>query len=371
MNKRVLIFVILLALVVCGALILKPKDADNKVHEPLVKEESKEVENPLKEPDISPEEQELLEQFTPEEVENLRYSHEAAQAANQSVIFYGQCMDQNGIPIEGVLVEAKLTKMRKSMLSVVANDSFKFAEILQAVSDEKGRFEFIDEGSSLSLTKMQKDGYLSAEKALYGGYQFGQILVGGNMAGMHQADPLNPVTFTLWKKSESSSEVDVKRNRSFRSDMEIKKSSLGRGHYFDLSRGSVVSRPSPNSMEVIALNDADSRWDPEQFKHVGRGSNTAWSYTLSIPEGGLIKTDDVFLFRPPESGYKESFKFEIPEGEDGWISQITDQKFYFVTSDKNYGAFILEVRAQADGAMSFFFNKLYFNPSGARDLENY
>jgi hypothetical protein len=311
----------------------------------------------------SAEEAELLKQYTPEEIEKLKHSHEAALAANQNVVFYGLCIDQNGNPIEGVTVEAKLSKMRKSMVSAVLNESFKYHENLTTVTDETGRFEFKDEGSYLHLEKIHRPGYLDARGPKSFGFSFGQILYGKAMAGMHQPDPLNPVVFTLWKQGEGSAVV----RRKYR--FKISQEALREAHYVDLSTGLESQHQSLNTVEVRAHSGASSRWDPVAFKHTGKGSNYAWSYTLEIPGGGIIKTDDSFLFQPPEEGYEESYTFEVPEGEQGWIGRTDDDKFYFKTADGNYGALLIDVYSRANGNVSFYFDKIYFNPEGERNLE--
>ena len=113
MNKRILTAVFLLILILCGLFILKSSDPQEKQEIPLEldsKDDPGVAATIKEEPGLSAEEEELLERFTPEEVENLKYSHQAAQAANQNVIFYGQCLDQDDNPIEGVKVEAEVTK---------------------------------------------------------------------------------------------------------------------------------------------------------------------------------------------------------------------------------------------------------------------
>jgi hypothetical protein len=135
----------------------------------------------------------------------------------------------------------------------------------------------------------------------------------------------------------------------------------------------VTGASSGSVIEVIARNEANVRWDPELFRTVGEGIGKAWSFTLELPGGGFVPTDDLFLFQPPESGYEEIYAFEVPEGgrAKGWISRLEEQKFYFRTADGNYGAFILNVVATAKGEMGFRFNKLYFNPTGERSLEQF
>lgn len=368
MSKRNIIIIVVLLLFLGGALFFGISTEEEK-NEPSV-ETTVEKSVPFagagaeREDDLSEEEAELLERFTPEEIENLKYSHRAAQAANQNVIFYGKCVDQDGNPIAGVQVTAKLTKMRKSMLSVVIHESFKYYEKLTAVTDSDGRFEFVDKGSYLLLEKIEHDGYLEARGPESFGFQFGQILYGSSIAGMHEPDPLEPVVFTMWKKGDGSQAVT--RETSFK----ISKSELGEPTYVDLQQGRRSDRPSSSALEVIARSGGDSRWDPVQFKHVGTGSGFRWSYTLRVPGGGIMRTDDPFLFGPPESGYEESYTFEVPEGEDGWIGRVDNQKFYVKTAGGNYGAVVIDVYSRAEGGVSFYFEKIYYNPTGERDLEH-
>ncbi len=373
MKKRFSITLFFLALVLFGWFLFQSLNPKEKEDVPLAlgtKQSIVEKTTSTKEPELNAEEKELLEKFTPEEVENLKYSHKAAQAANQNVTFYGQCLDQDNNPIEGVRVQAKLTKMRKSMLSVVVTESFKYYDQLETVTDKDGRFEFIDKGSYLLLEQIKRSGYMDARGPESFGYRFGQILTGNTMAGMHKANPLKPIIFTMWKKGEGSTAMQLHDKNGYKSEIGMQKSDMGTVAYFDLSKRSKTGASTGNTIEVTALNEGNRHRDPISRKIVGSRFH-AWSYTLRIPEGGLVQTDDIFLFRPPETGYEESFNFAVPEGEDGWIGQVEAQKFYFKTTDGNYGAFILNVRATADGGMGFRFKKLFFNPTGERNLENF
>lgn len=302
-------------------------------------------------------------------VENLKYSSEAAEAANQNVVFYGKCVDQDGNPIPDVRVTAKITKMRKSMISVVINESFKYHENLTTSSDENGRFSFVEKGSYLVLEDIEKEGYLAARGASRS-YSFGRILTGATMAGIHQGDPLNPVVFTLWEKGEGSAATEIPDRNGANADFGMQEGAKDKVIYLDLGRRIETTGPSENSMKVTLHNSGNRRRDPLSREIAGTRF-PEWSYTLEMPGGGIVLTDDLFLFRPPESGYEESFTFEVPEGEEEWISQVEEQRFYFKTAEGNYGAFALNVRATATGAMGFRFKKLFFNPSGERSLEQF
>lgn len=367
MKKIILGIAILVVLVLLVWLVLKPSPKEESVQ---AKETAPlPVETPVPDQDPSSKDSEALSQYTPEEIENFEYSHKAALAANQNVIFYGQCVDQDGVPIEGVVVEAKITKMRKSMVSVVVTESFKYTDNLEDITGSDGRFEFKSKGSSLTLQKMEKAGYKIPEKSLYKGYQFGQVLYGSAMAGMHKADPLKPVVFTMWKKGQANSgTIEPKTKSGYRADIGMGKENLGKSYYFDLSKATPVNGPSTNALEVVASNSGNRRRDPESGKFVG-STRYAWSYTLRMPNGGLIKTDDPFLYRPPESGYKKDYSLKIPENEKDWVGRVAEQKFYYKTAEGNYGAFILDVRASAVGGVGIRFERIYYNPTGERNLE--
>tara|TARA_B100001093_G_C26835599_1_gene1018187 strand:- start:82 stop:1209 length:1128 start_codon:yes stop_codon:yes gene_type:complete len=305
-----------------------------------------------------------LEQFSEEEIKNLEYSHKAAQAANQNIIFYGKCVDQDGNPIEGVKVDVKITKMRKSMVMAVLKESFKYYETETTMTDSNGRFEFKDRGSYLLFENISHPEYLNARSSSSNrGYQFGQILYGNALAGMHQPDPLKPVIFTLWKKGQGS-KTEVKESR-----VKIKKEELNSTQYFDLKTSKKTNQSDPEAIEISGTNGADLKWDADQKKYIGSSQNYEWSYTISLPNGGFAKTSDLFLFRPPESGYEESYTVQFKGNEEDWTSTPPVKKLYFKTGKGNYGAIEVQGRSYSDGRLLIKFNKILFNPTGERTLE--
>lgn len=292
----------------------------------------------------------------------------AARQANQNVVFYGLCIDQDGNPIEGVSVNARLSKQRRSVVAALITGEFKYYVELAAQTDRSGRFEIKDNGSYLLLERIQREGYLPARGPDSFGFAFGQILYGSAMAGMHQAVIDDPVVFTLWKKGEGSATIDAKRRRTYHADVGLKPEDLAREHFFDLGEGVRKEGPSPRTVTITAQNDGHRRWDSSSNRIIGEPTR-AWSFEFSIPKGGLVETEDLFLFRPPESGFEETFRYATKKGWDGFSYQIEDRKFYFRTTDGNFGAFVLRVDAPSDGGMGFRFSEIYFNPEGERNLE--
>jgi hypothetical protein len=370
--KKTLFSILFVVIMIFGFLFLAKQEKENPLDsgkkssniESIAMQNVEELEK------VDPETAKFIDTLTEEDLEKLKYNFDAANAANQNVVFYGKCVDQNGNPIAGVSVKAKLTKMRKSMTSVLANGSFKYYVYLEAISDQNGRFEFFDEGSYLLLQSIDKSGYMDA-RGPDRGYQFGQILHGNKMAGMHDPDPLKPVVFTMWKKGDGSQTILTKRKvrGEFGADVQIEKDAMDRAHFFDLKQGKIAGSPSTNTLTIVGENEGDAHWDPVKLKNVVSKRYFSWSFQLEIAAGGLQETEDQFLFLPPDSGYQESYEFSVSDDPEQWTGGILGKKFYFRTVEGNYGAFVLNARSSAEGVLSFYFEKIFFNPTGERDLE--
>lgn len=370
--KKILFSILFVVVLIFGFLFLTKQEKKNPLYsgkkssntESIATENVEELEK------ADSETAKFIDTLTEEDLEKLKYNFDAANAANQNVVFYGKCVDQNGNPIAGVSVKAKLTKIRKSMTSVLAKGSFKYYVYLEAISDENGRFKFFDEGSYLLFESIKKSGYMDA-RGSDRGYQFGQILYGNEMAGMHDPDPLKPIVFTMWKKGDGSQTILTKRKvrGEFGADVQIEKDETDHAHFFDLKQGKIAGSPSTNTLTIVGENEGDAHWDPVKLKNVVSKRYFSWSFRLGIAGGGLQETDDQFLFLPPDSGYQESYEFSVSDDPEQWTGDILGKKFYFRTAEGNYGAFELNARSSAEGALSFYFEKIYFNPTGERDLE--
>ena len=61
-----------------------------------------------------------------------------------------------------------------------------------------------------------------------------------------------------------------------------------------------------------------------------------WKLQLSIPNGGLIETNEELAFQAPKSGYQPSIVIDMPATNQNWQAEIRN-KYYIQLPDGNYG----------------------------------
>jgi len=92
---------------------------------------------------------------------------------------------------------------------------------------------------------------------------------------------------------------------------------------------------------------------------------TNWSFSLSIPAGGLIENQDEFQFEAPESGYQPTVEFDFTKGETNWTTQVTKQFYIVFGEPRKYGW----LRIESNIAQETVFLTYAINPDGSRNLE--
>lgn len=89
-----------------------------------------------------------------------------------------------------------------------------------------------------------------------------------------------------------------------------------------------------------------------------------WSFQISVPNGGLVKTDDEFAFEAPDRGYQASITVDMPATNSDWAEDFAGQYYVQLPGDK-YARINLNLSAY-NGAFTI---KSWINPSGSRELE--
>jgi hypothetical protein len=88
-----------------------------------------------------------------------------------------------------------------------------------------------------------------------------------------------------------------------------------------------------------------------------------------VVDGGIIATNDDFMYRAPEAGYRDKYEFAMPATSTNWLPEIDHQQFYVKSRNGQvFGS--LEVRVIPDYNDRSVFDVHYAaNPSGSRNLE--
>jgi hypothetical protein len=244
--------------------------------------------------------------------------------------FYGKVVDEATNPIEG------------------ANIIFGWSEFpadegarkTTTTSDAQGLFSLHDQqGPSLDVW-VSKPGYVSSHNG-----QWGFIYAHG--AIKYVPDPLNPVIFVLHKKGEGTQLITSQNG--MRSDVWVR----------------VPPDETPVAVDLLQKQaSANGQLLISQFKPPFREA-TNWSFSLRIPNGGLIESDDEFQFEAPESNYQTTLEFNFNKGETNWATQVTKQFYIAFGEPRKYGW----LRIQSNLGQETVFLTYAINPSGSRNLE--
>ncbi len=213
-------------------------------------------------------------------------------------------------------------------------------------SDSNGLFSVTGKQGENLTVSVGKDGYYAFDRW---GKTFSYAKVGNGER--HTPDPLNPVVFHLLKEGQG---VDL-IGRDF---------PPGMGQHWQL-------RHDGTPVELDLLNGSQNIMGSGQLKlqfwadlSNRKANKYNWKLQLSIPNGGLVPTDEQFAFQAPKSGYQSSIVIDMPATNQTWLGDLRT-KYYIHLPDGKYGR------------IDFYFlsyNGVFtvhsgINPTGTRNLE--
>jgi hypothetical protein len=356
MNKNIQKFLVVAVLIIACVLFLK--DRGKEEIKPVVEEKKEEVLKPQKEEvsELDTVYQELAEESdmskppgASDDAWNFElFKNELRKASNREINFYGKVIDQNGTPIPGVKIKVDISSRSTSMLKVMTTGRDLEKEKLIIYSDQNGLFSVTDkEGSFLRITDFQKEGYLKSKRYGNLGFRYGQIMKGPNTEGFHHPDSNKPVVYTLWKQGETEELIRHRKKIYFKKEEEQSK---------------WVSLYSGNNKDVyIKVENPGKTEDVEKY---------GWSVKIKVPNGGVLASDETFLYHAPESGYENEIVFGYPANAENWKYSTGRQKYYIkLREGKAYGSYELEILTFSTGNVTIVLDNIIVNPNGSRNLE--
>jgi hypothetical protein len=242
--------------------------------------------------------------------------------------FYGKVVDENTNPVVDATVN----------FHWVEEPTEKGNRNTNTQSDSEGLFSLHDaRGPSLSVS-VSKEGYYSRR----GGAQYGIFASDG-----FSPDPLKPVIFLLRKKGQSV-ELITSQN-GIRPSLAIRIPKDGTPVRVDFFQKQV---------------SATGQLEISQNKPPWQGA-TNWSFSLSIPDGGLIENQDEFQFQAPDTGYQPTVKYNFAKAEPDWTTHVSKQFYIVFDQPRKYGW----LRFESDISQETVFVTYAINPTGSRNLE--
>jgi hypothetical protein len=274
----------------------------------------------------------------PEEKAKFPTSLEGSNALQQEILrdwqrpidFYGKVVDEGTNPVAGASVTFGWSEFPTEQGARKATTT----------SDAQGLFSLHDQrGPSLDVW-VSKPEYTSSHNG-----QWGFIYAHG--AVKYAPDSSNPVIFVLHKKGEGTQLITSQNG--MKSDVWVH----------------VPPNNTPVTVDLLKKQVSTSgQLLIDQFKPPFREA-TNWSFNLSIPDGGLVESDDGFQFEAPESNYQKTLEFNFNKGQTNWATQVTKQFYIVFGEPRKYGW----LRIESNLAQETVFLTYAINPSGSRNLE--
>jgi hypothetical protein len=242
--------------------------------------------------------------------------------------FYGKAMDQYGNPVPSATVKLYWGKGTNLMMQTQQDGSF----ILSGAT-----------GAGLDV-RLYKDGYDEGLQS-YGSFDYINFFE----VKFHLPNPTNPVIFRL-QKLENPEPMYV-------SSTSLKLDVTNTVVWVDVCTG-----------EKGATGDIGFSIVRDEFP-----GKQETGYTLNVltqPGGGVVITNEEFMFHAPESGYSPQKTIpHRPSGpNDHSFQPSMEFKLYLKTADAKYAAIKVEV-GQYQRPAAYVDLVMCFNPSGSRNLE--
>jgi hypothetical protein len=215
--------------------------------------------------------------------------------------FYGLVVDQYGNGVNDAKIIVTISKYGNN-------------KTVETITDIDGRFKIKGKwGTSLKIDAILKSDYVVNLKNK-AHYTYGRYY-----GGRHRPDPDNPVLFDIWRKTGGRTLV----KGSIKFDIE----SGDQPVYVDLMSKKIYKIQKENADFTVqyVMEDQSSR-------------NYNWSLIVKVIQGGIILTDDTYLFRAPEIGYNPIFIYDSSKENNNKLNR--PWKMYLKSKNGKYFAAI-------------------------------
>jgi hypothetical protein len=255
------------------------------------------------------------------------YISQAAKMSAQhqhSIEFYGETLDESNQPVAGVNAHLILTESPATPNGIVEAN---------IQSDTQGYFTFTGAVGKLLQVWLDKSGYYVSKSNRidfdYMGYQ---------------PNPNQPEVFHLRKKGSGSDLISAVLNAKMPRD--------GTPVNIDLIKGKVGAS---GQLQMSQVKPPYESWKKA----------TAWSFNMTIPDGGFVEESEEFPFEAPINGYLSTITFNFRAGQPDWKTNLKKSYYIVFGTPPCYGRVDIENDIMWDGAHISY----SINPDGSRNLE--
>jgi hypothetical protein len=246
------------------------------------------------------------------------------------ICFYGKVVDENSNAVPGASVRFHWSELPTEDGSRTATTE----------SDAAGLFSLQGKRGPNLTVWVSKQGYYAS----HGGRQGFSYLSGPEK---FSPDPQQPAVFELRRKGQG-----------------VKLITSQNGIQPDLT----LSVPKDNNPIRVDFFEhkfgASGQLEVSQLKPPWREA-TEWSFSMSIPDGGLVEAREEFLVEAPETNYQATVHLHFAKGETNWCTHIKRNYYIVFGQPRHYG----RIQVETDLSQQSVFLTYAINPTGSRDLE--
>lgn len=270
------------------------------------------------------------------------------QTREKDVEFWGKVIDQHDEPISGVSVTADVTTHQIPPQGYTPQPT----TIYSVTTDVAGLFYIkARAGRGFTIETMKRSGYvLNPELQKRNGNLFGF-----NYDQLDQKrirpDRRAPIVFRMWKIYAPALLIAQEADTRIPYD--------GTSVNYDLLTGRKTSNDGDIQV-TLTRNPQQIQWGQRNFE---------WTATIEVVDGGLIESDDEFMYIAPESGYQSKMVLHMCKDDPKWTSEKVVAFFLKSRGGKNYGRVRLEFMTDSQKPTTGFSFRSYINPNGSRNLE--
>jgi hypothetical protein len=249
----------------------------------------------------------------------------------QPINFYGKVLDENTNPVPGAGVDYTWSTLSETG-----------ARTQHDITDASGLFSIHETGSGIGIT-VSKKGYYTTPNERLRNFEYAN-----HGEGVFSPDPNNPIVFHLQKKGLPEKLIHGSKLFGSRVD--------GTLSYVDLA---TAKNKLTSPGDLIVQCTRSERASDKKFD---------WTFTLAIPDGGLMESTNAFMFLAPEEGYRATFQINHKINDVDWVGQ--EKHKFFVKSQNGQHYARIEITIMPDYGQNAAYDLEWFlNPSGSRNLE--
>jgi hypothetical protein len=274
-------------------------------------------------------------------IKRINQVRAAMEDANQPIRFYGKVIDQDGAPLPGVKVALGVRRTSEVLPGLTNDGSDRF----EIVTDEGGRFQLTDaKGALLGVKALEKVGYEASSQSMRYFWYY------ENENKKYRPDANTPEVFRMWKLVGAERLITADKFYGVVPD--------GRGYAVDVLTAKKVEGGNAGDFKVSIKRPAQ----------IDAGSKYDWSCLIEGIGGGVVETQDEFMYRAPESGYQPRYEVKVPASDPQWSDRAKRQLYLKSRDGKVYARMDVEILANYQNK-AVFNVKYYANPTGSRNLE--